>query len=219
MRITAYPVEAKGGLLWAYLGPQPAPLVPNCEPFIWKNGFVQIVFSKVPCNWLQCQENSIDPVHFEWMHRNWIVAAAQARRDRTARKHLKIDFDEFDYGFTYHRLIEGMPDDNERWTVGRVVPVAERALGRTSHFEWRVPIDDENTLERDVALHAACRANASPTCRASIPSWEGPVTDPLTGRWVTSHVMNQDFVAWVGQGTIADRTQGASRRERPRRSS
>ena len=21
--------------------------------------------------WFQCQENSIDPVHFEWMHHNW----------------------------------------------------------------------------------------------------------------------------------------------------
>ncbi len=73
VRITAYPVEAKAGLVWAYLGPQPAPLVPNYEPFLWKNGFVQIVFADVPCNWLQCQENSIDPVHFEWMHRNWSV--------------------------------------------------------------------------------------------------------------------------------------------------
>ena len=59
------------GLLWAYLGPEPAPLVPNWEPFTWQNGFVQIVFSEVPCNWFQCQENSIDPVHFEWMHDNW----------------------------------------------------------------------------------------------------------------------------------------------------
>ena len=42
-------------------GPQPAPLVPNWEPFTWKNGFVQIVFAEIPCNWLQCQENSIDP--------------------------------------------------------------------------------------------------------------------------------------------------------------
>ena len=24
---------------------------------------------------------------------------------------------------------------------------------------------------------------------------------------ISSHVMNQDFVAWIGQGTIADRTQ------------
>ena len=63
----------KAGLLWAYLGPEPAPLVPNWEPFTWKNGFVQIVFATFPCNWFQCQENSIDPVHFEWMHRNWSV--------------------------------------------------------------------------------------------------------------------------------------------------
>ncbi len=27
------------------------------------------------------------------------------------------------------------------------------------------------------------------------------------GRWITSHVMNQDFVAWAGQGGVADRTQ------------
>lgn len=25
--------------------------------------------------------------------------------------------------------------------------------------------------------------------------------------WITSHVMNQDFVAWVGQGTVTDRDQ------------
>ena len=31
--------------------------------------------------------------------------------------------------------------------------------------------------------------------------------DPVTGRWITSHVMNQDFVAWAGQGRIADRTK------------
>jgi 5,5'-dehydrodivanillate O-demethylase len=35
------------------------------------------------------------------------------------------------------------------------------------------------------------------------------------GQWITSNVMNQDFLAWVGQGRIADRTQehlGASDR-------
>ena len=33
------------------------------------------------------------------------------------------------------------------------------------------------------------------------------VVDPKTGRWITSHIMNQDFVAWVGQGKVADRTK------------
>src|ERR687887_1755765 len=71
VRIKAYPVEAKAGLLWTYMGPAPAPLVPTWEPFTWENGFVQIVFAEIPCNWVQCQENSIDPVHFEWLHSNW----------------------------------------------------------------------------------------------------------------------------------------------------
>jgi 5,5'-dehydrodivanillate O-demethylase len=31
--------------------------------------------------------------------------------------------------------------------------------------------------------------------------------DQKTGRWISSHVMNQDFIAWIGQGVIADRTK------------
>src|SRR5437899_560195 len=31
IHVKAYPVETRAGLIWAYLGPQPAPLVPNWE--------------------------------------------------------------------------------------------------------------------------------------------------------------------------------------------
>ncbi|HWC30142.1 MAG TPA: Rieske 2Fe-2S domain-containing protein, partial [Dehalococcoidia bacterium] len=48
IRTKSYKVEARGGLLWAYLGPEPAPLCPTWEPFTWSDGFVQIVFSEVP---------------------------------------------------------------------------------------------------------------------------------------------------------------------------
>ena len=64
VQLTAYPVQAKGGMLWAYMGPLPAPLLPDWEAFSWDNGFTQVVLSEVPCNWFQCQENSIDTVHF-----------------------------------------------------------------------------------------------------------------------------------------------------------
>ena len=46
-----------------------------------------------------------------------------------------------------------------------------------------------------------------PYVQNSIPTWKGPIADPETGRWITSHVMNQDFVTWVGQGRIADRSK------------
>ncbi len=204
VRIKAYPVEAKAGLLWAYLGPKPAPLVPTWEPFTWKNGFVQIVFSRIPCNWLQCQENSIDPVHFEWMHRNWTVRL-KGKRGPYGKKHLRIDFEEFEYGFVYKRLVEGMPEDHPRWVIGRIC-LWPNCLGPLRHFEWRVPIDDENTLS--VVWHfSRVPKEREPYVQTSIPSWEGPIVDPATGRLLTSHVMNQDFVAWLGQGTIADRTK------------
>ena len=204
IRITSYPIEAKGGLLWAYMGPQPAPLLPDWEPVSWPNGFVQITTSTIPCNWLQCQENAIDPVHFEWMHRNWTVRL-NGENGPYGKKHVRIDFKEFEFGYTYHRLVEGMPEDHERWTVGRIA-LWPNCLGPNQHFEWRVPIDDDNTLF--VMWHfARVPKEREPYVQTSIPSWEGPVTDPLTGRFITSHIANQDFVAWAGQGRTTDRTK------------
>jgi len=212
VRIKAYPVQAHAGLIWAYLGPQPAPLVPNWEPFTWENGFVQIVFAEIPCNWFQCQENSVDPVHFEWMHMNWSVRLDD-RLGPYSPRHLQLAFDEFDYGIVYRRIREGMSEADPMWTVGRVC-LWPNALFTGDHFEWRVPIDDENTLSVTWAFSRVPKER-EPYVQGRIPAWHGPVREPATGRWISSHIMNQDFIAWVGQGSNADRTQehlGASDR-------
>jgi 5,5'-dehydrodivanillate O-demethylase len=201
--LPAYPVEAKAGLLWAYLGPEPAPLVPTWEPFTWDNGFTQIVFAEVPCNWFQCQENSIDPVHFEWLHDNWI-AVLNGKPDQRAPTHLKLAFDEFESGFTYRRVRTDTDESNPLWTIGRVC-LWPNALFTGDHFEWRVPIDDTSTLSVMWAFERV-PDDCVPYAQERIPYWTGPIKDE-TGRWITSHVMNQDFVAWCGQGQIADRTR------------
>jgi 5,5'-dehydrodivanillate O-demethylase len=73
------------------------------------------------------------------------------------------------------------------------------------HFEWRVPIDDENTLSVTWKFTRVPREQ-EPYVQTRIPTWIGPVFD-AEGAWITSHVMNQDFLAWAGQGRITDRTQ------------
>lgn len=203
IRTTAYPVQQKGGLLWAYLGPQPAPLLPDWEAFSWPNGFVQIVLSEIPCNWFQCQENSIDPVHFEWMHENW---GQRLREDGAAYgpRHTKVAFEEFEHGFVYKRVKENTSEADAMWTTGRVC-LWPNGFFLGEHFEWRVPIDDGNTLSVTWKFTRVPRER-EPYVQASIPTWEGPLKHP-DGRWIDSHVMNQDFVAWVGQGRIADRTK------------
>lgn len=204
VRIKAYAVEAKAGLLWAYLGPAPAPLVPTWEPFTWKNGFVQIVFSEIPCNWCQCQENSIDPVHFEWLHGNWtrMLRGGDGPKPPT---HLRLAFDEFEYGFTYRRILEGQSEQSELWTVGRTC-LWPNCLFTGGHFEWRVPMDDHATLSVGWFFDRVPN-DMEPFAQERIPYWYGSVRDARTGRFITSHVMNQDFIAWAGQGTVADRTR------------
>lgn len=201
--IKAYPVQAKAGMVWAYLGPAPAPPLPDWEPFSWPNGFVQVVISEVPCNWFQCQENSIDPVHFEWMHENWgqrLRGNAEAR----APRHLELEFEEFEYGFVYKRVKEDTTKDDPNWTIGRVC-LWPNAFFLGEHFEWRVPIDDENTLSVTWKFTRVPKEQ-EPFVQEEIPAWTGPVFD-AAGNWITSHVMNQDFLAWAGQGRITDRTK------------
>jgi 5,5'-dehydrodivanillate O-demethylase oxygenase subunit len=198
---TAYPLRARAGVLWAYLGPQPAPVLWNWEPYGWEHCFRQIVISEVPCNWLQAQENSIDPIHFEWLHENWNGGRTPPA---AAPRHLKIDFQEFEWGFTYRRVREGGSEADELWTVGRVC-LWPNCLFTTDHFEWRTPIDDTNMLSVTLAWERVPE-DREPFRQDVIPSWHGPLRD-ARGEWIVSHVMNQDFAAWVGQGPIADRTK------------
>lgn len=202
---TGYPVRELAGLLWVYLGPEPAPVLPCFEPFTRPNGFKQIVFTSVPCNWLQCQENSIDPVHFEWLHDTWSARNVHGAAAPAAPRHLKLDFEEFAHGFVYRRVREGADESSPLWTVGRVC-LWPNGLYTDDHIEWRVPIDDENTLSV-LWNYERVPSESEPFEQDEVPAWTGPLIDPKTSRYHDRHVLNQDFIAWIGQGTRADRTR------------
>jgi 5,5'-dehydrodivanillate O-demethylase len=198
---TAYPVEERGGMLFAYLGPEPVPCCPTWEPFTWDNGFVQIVFSDVACNWLQCAENNIDPVHFEWLHGNWSMAQLGDPAPAAAR-HLQISYDEWEFGMRYNRILENPDKEKEQWQGGPLSLFPNVFV--PGHFEYRVPVDDTNTLS--VVWHyTRVPTEQQPYHQGPIPHWYAPIVDSVTGRWITSHVINQDTVAWVGQGALTDR--------------
>jgi 5,5'-dehydrodivanillate O-demethylase len=201
--IKAYPVRALAGLLWAYMGPDPAPELPVWAPFTWGNGFAEVAGCNIPCNWLQCQENSIDPVHFEWMHDTW-PSRMKGNYVPRAPKHLKLNFTEFDYGFQYKRVREGMTEDDVMWTVGRVA-LWPNGFYLGGHFEWRVPVDNENSL-CICWFFSRVPTESEPYVQKRVPTWYAPIKGE-DGRWITSHVINQDVVGWVGQGKIADRTR------------
>src|SRR5438105_448709 len=59
LKITAYPVQELGGLIFAYLGPQPAPLLPRWDLLVREDLDRNVELVKLPCNWLQCMDNSL----------------------------------------------------------------------------------------------------------------------------------------------------------------
>jgi 5,5'-dehydrodivanillate O-demethylase len=68
VNITAYPVEEMGGLVFAYLGPKPVPLLPRWSQLVDDNIIRDIGYSVLPANWVQIMENNVDQSHTEWLH-------------------------------------------------------------------------------------------------------------------------------------------------------
>ena len=199
--LKAYEARAHAGMVWAYMGPKPAPLLPNFEPFTYENCFFQIVFSEIPCNWLQCQENGMDPVHFEWLHANW-SQALKGNLDKSAT-HMKIGFDEWEQGFRYKRVLENTNEDDRLWQAGRLTILPNIFV--PNHFEWRIPVDDYNTL---AILWVFDRVpnDMEPFKQDRIPYWHAPLFD-AEGKPLIDRIVHQDALACYGQGPIMDRTQ------------
>lgn len=75
----AYPVQEKGGLIFAYLGPGEPPLLPDYPHLVAPEGHRMASKVHQRCNWLQALEGSLDPSHVSFLHR---FMTPSAKRDR-----------------------------------------------------------------------------------------------------------------------------------------
>jgi len=160
--IASYPVEELGGLIFAYLGPHPAPRLPRWGLLAEVGLPRDIVTIDVPCNWLQIMENSIDRLHFEWLHvrfHNFALAQCgqEPRADLSheiASQRLTDTYEETEYGFA-KRTSFRRPDGSERSAVlPFVFPTGgQTGLPRAPCLQLRTPIDDENTRQYFYTLY------------------------------------------------------------------
>ena len=215
VRITAYPVQELGGLVFAYLGPQPAPLLPLWAPMMEEGAWHAIGSCVLPCNWLQCLENQVGDMHVEWMHSrftNWVLE----RMGRDERRRTNPDyvgpsaaddfseFERFDLGMIKRRM--GAEDAS---------PIVLPNMMIGNQIQYYVPIDDTHTWSVTYKTHRpppgldlppqdavsvfeyplpGLSADGSPT--AALAAWEG--LDVNSG---------QDRMMLYARGEIADRTR------------
>lgn len=219
-RITtaAYPVQILGGLAWAYLGPQPAPLLPRWDGFVVEGTIRHVGKAVIPCNWLQIMENSVDPLHTEWLHGRLYEFLRERDGVQVAisKHHAKIAFDEFEYGIIKRRLLVGQSEDSDDWKVGHpVVFPTTLAVGSGGGlwqqyvFQIRVPVDDTHTMHYWYhAYMPPIGARVPKHLLENVPAYEPPIKD-ANGEYMLEYIHAQDIMAWVTQGPIADRTREA----------
>ena len=212
----AYPVEELGGLLFAYLGPQPRPLLPRFDGFVAEGAIRMLGRALLPINWLQIMENSMDPIHTEWLHGHHYEFQKEQEGIKVAisAPHQKIDFREFEFGLTKHRLLVGHSEDSDDWRIGHPIVFPNMlAVGngdessRYYSFQIRVPVDDFQTLHLWYNAYMPPKgALVPPHLTDRVHLYHVPYRD-ADGEFIVDNVDGQDMMAWISQGTIADRTR------------
>ncbi|MBA2690086.1 MAG: aromatic ring-hydroxylating dioxygenase subunit alpha [Burkholderiales bacterium] len=223
IRQPAYPLQKLAGLLFAYLGPEPAPLLPRWDVLAWEDGKRWVVIeSVIDCNWLQAMENSVDPSHLYWLHGNTGHLGGHMAQYQEEREFIR-----FEYGINKRRITPGknsadspMIDEHPLVFPLTLRHVSNEVRGERKkeqrtfrhNVQIRVPIDDTHTQ--------VYRVNFVPSVNERSPADRDPPYEyrPLksaTGEYYMDIVSAQDSMAWETQGAIMDRTQehlGASDR-------
>ncbi len=149
----AYPTQELGGLVFAYMGPQPAPVLPRFDTLVRTDGTRKATVARtIACNYLQILENSMDPVHLPFVHGESIKVWAgvpeftveetefgmrqvQYRPGPTAaEQYVRSVY----YTLPFSRMV-GIPASEDDFST----PTTIRTI-------WAVPIDDTNTIEFEV---------------------------------------------------------------------
>jgi 5,5'-dehydrodivanillate O-demethylase len=206
----AYPVQKFVGLYWAYLGPQPAPLIPPYDVWVRRDGTRKIfVQPQLDCNWFQAMENSVDPAHLQILHQETAHEGGRRKAPSTTRGFTDdiagFDFYETFYGIMKKRTYKnGMIDEHPL--------IFPNILRQGNGTQIRVPMDDTHTKIFIVRFFPSedgrlIEEQDDPPVEY-VQSYKNPpdALHPFT-KFRMDQVQAQDHMAWETQGPIADRTR------------
>jgi 5,5'-dehydrodivanillate O-demethylase len=135
--IASYPTREYLGLIFAYLGDGPPPALPRFD--IYEQGFhVEAREGRRSWGYFNQLENSVDEVHFNFVHRRSAFADAGLNRAIP-----EILYEETEYGIK--RI--GKRGDSTR--ISHIIMpncmysmVFDHVRGWAEHLAWRVPVDE-----------------------------------------------------------------------------
>jgi 5,5'-dehydrodivanillate O-demethylase oxygenase subunit len=202
----AYPVRKFVGMYWAYLGPEPAPLLPPYDLFTRPTGTRQlIVHPMLDCNWFQAMENSADPDHLQILHQEFLTRADHQPVNSTRGfidEVAQTDFYTTGYGLMKKRTYkDGRVDEHPL--------IFPNMLRQGYGMQIRVPVDDTHTLHFQL-FYSPGDEVVDPEADLPVEYRESYKLPPDRlhpyARYTMDSVLAQDHAMWETQGPIADRS-------------
>ena len=206
VRHPAYPVERLAGLLYAYMGPKPAPLLPGYDVLVRRDGERRVVvLPQLDCNWLQPMENSVDPTHTHYLH--GAGKGSPVHGDRRAEI-ARYEFELFEYGIMKKRFA---PNGDGQFELVNQHPLVfpnmlRQHHGREHYLQYRVPVDDTHTLFFEVYFLES--EDGEPGDENGEPPVDYAAYHKNSdGSYRMERVWMQDYMAWETAGPVYDRTK------------
>ncbi len=198
IKLTAYKVEEHNGLVFAYMGPDPAPVMPLFDVMRMTDGMKAIQVQNVFANWFNHVENIVDISHLAWLH-GYTFPAYGAKK-------VTYHWNRKPYGADNVMDIEGIDDTHTSCygfpNVNRFAGVPVKAGGAiVPSMIWRVPNDDENTTLYFLRFDPDGEKKQVTSRRVNVEN----VYQKLEADWWGINVTDQDRMAVEQQGVVADR--------------
>jgi 5,5'-dehydrodivanillate O-demethylase len=198
VKLKTYPTQEASGLVFAYLGPQPAPLLPIYDVMMDEDGAKGVAMRNVNANWLNAIENIVDISHLAWLH-GYTFPAYGAKK-------VTYHWDRKDYGMDNVMDIEGIDDTHISCyafpNVNRFsAPPAEKGGELVKSMIFRVPMDDSSTMQFYIRFYKADKKSINYQRKEE----KLGVYRQLADDWWGIDVGDQDRMAVEQQGTVADR--------------
>ncbi|MGZ8345569.1 MAG: Rieske 2Fe-2S domain-containing protein [Allosphingosinicella sp.] len=200
IKISAYPIQHFGGMIWAFLGTGEPPVLPPLDVLVREDGHRLLTIGEWPCNYFQVAENCVDPVHVSVLH-------IETDFDDPFRVIPELDAVETPLGLKtiagrpgYTREVEFLLPACVRLAVPIMKPSIELAF-------WMVPVDDVTTRSLHAWFIPFAEDTGNGDREAAIERfhrflYEGGRDDPLRH---TTKINAQDKFATASQGQIAPR--------------
>ncbi len=198
IKLNGYPTQELSGLVYGYLGPEPAPLLPLYDVLRMEDGVKTVQVQVVHANWFNHVENIVDISHLAWLH-GYTVPAYGGRK-------ITYHWERTDYGANNVMLIEGIDDTHiSCWgfpVVNRfALPAVEPGGELVRSMIYRAPVDDTSTLLYFVRFYPSDKHVLQTHRRDS----QFGVYAPLENDWWGIDVNDQDRMVVEQQGVIANR--------------